>query len=66
MEIVCSHDAIFLLILIIIVFIDLMALIFNRAAVLSAFPLDSFAPHPVLRMEIDEKPDEINEANQDF
>ena len=29
-------------------------------AILSVFPLDSFIPHPVLRMEIDEKPDEIH------
>ena len=35
-------------------------------AVLSAFPLDSFIPHPVQRMEIDGKPDEINEVHQDL
>ena len=35
-------------------------------AILSVFPLDSFIPHPVLRMEIDEKPDEINEVHQDL
>ena len=35
-------------------------------AILSVFPLDSFIPHPVLRMEIDEKPNEINEVHQDL
>ena len=34
-------------------------------AVLSAFPLDSFVPAAVHRMEIDDSPDEINEANQE-
>ena len=35
-------------------------------ALLSHFPLDSFVPHPVQRMEIDGKPDEINEVHQDM
>jgi len=35
-------------------------------AILSIFPLDSFVPYPVQRMEIDEKPDEINEVHQDL
>jgi len=35
-------------------------------ALLSHFPLDSFIPHPVERMEIDGKPEEINEVHQDL
>ena len=35
-------------------------------ALLSHFPLDSFIPNPVERMEIDEKPEEINEVHQDL
>ncbi len=35
-------------------------------ALLSHFPLDSFIPHPIERMEIDGKPDEINEVHQDL
>jgi len=35
-------------------------------AILSVFPLDSFVPAPVQRMEIDGKPDEINEVHQDL
>ena len=35
-------------------------------AILSVFPLDSFIPNPVTRMEIDGKPDEINEVQQDL
>ena len=35
-------------------------------AILTVFPLDSFVPNPVLRMEIDKKPDEINEVHQDL
>jgi len=35
-------------------------------AILSIFPLDSFIPAPVQRMEIDGKPDEINEVHQDL
>tara|TARA_B000000460_G_C21305930_1_gene302267 strand:+ start:97 stop:549 length:453 start_codon:yes stop_codon:yes gene_type:complete len=35
-------------------------------AILSVFPLDSFVSEPVLRMEIDNKPDEINEVQQDL
>ena len=31
-------------------------------AILSVFPLDSFIPEPVRRMEIDGRPDEINEC----
>ena len=35
-------------------------------ALLEHFPLDSFIPHPVQRMEIDGKPDEINEVQQEL
>ena len=35
-------------------------------AILTHFPLDSFIPHPVERMEIDGKPDEVNEVHQDL
>ena len=35
-------------------------------AILSVFPLDSFVPAPVQRMEIDDNPDEINEVHQDL
>ena len=35
-------------------------------AILSVFPLDSFIPAPVQRMEIDGQPDEINEVHQDL
>ncbi len=35
-------------------------------AILSIFPLDSFIPSPVRRMEIDGKPDEINEVHKDL
>ncbi|MAV82164.1 MAG: ribose ABC transporter [Pelagibacteraceae bacterium] len=35
-------------------------------AILSVFPLDSFIPSPVQRMEIDGKPDEINEVHQEL
>ena len=35
-------------------------------AILSVFPLDSFIPEPVLRMEIDGKSDEINEVHKDL
>ena len=35
-------------------------------ALLSHFPLDSFIPHPVERMEIDGKPEEINDVHQDL
>ena len=35
-------------------------------ALLTHFPLDSFIPHPVERMEIDGKPDEVNEVHQDL
>ena len=35
-------------------------------AILSVFPLDSFVPAPVQRMEIDGKPDEVNEVHQDL
>ena len=35
-------------------------------AVLSVFPLDSFIAEPIQRMEIDGKPDEINEVHQDL
>ena len=34
-------------------------------AILSVFPLDSFVPAAVHRMEVDGKPDEINEANKE-
>ena len=35
-------------------------------AILSVFPLDSFIPAPIQRMEIDGQPDEINEVHQDL
>jgi L-fucose mutarotase len=35
-------------------------------AVLSVFPLDSFVDHPVLRMEMVAKPDEVPPVQQDF
>ena len=35
-------------------------------AILSVFPLDSFVSTPVQRMEIDGKPDEINEVHQEL
>ena len=35
-------------------------------AILSVFPLDSFIAEPVKRMEIDGKPDEINDVHQDL
>ena len=35
-------------------------------AILSVFPLDSFIPAPVHRMEIDGKPEEINEVHKDL
>ena len=36
------------------------------AAILTHFPLHSFIPYPVQRMEIDGKPDEINDVHQDL
>ena len=35
-------------------------------AILSVFPLDSFIPEPVHRMQIDGKPNEINEVHQEL
>ena len=35
-------------------------------ALLSHFPLDSFIPHPGERMEIDGKPEEVNDVHQDL
>jgi len=35
-------------------------------AILSVFPLDSFVPSPVQRMEIDDSPEEINQVHQDL
>ena len=35
-------------------------------AILSVFPLDSFVPSPVQRMEIDGRPEEVNEVHQDL
>ena len=35
-------------------------------AILSVFPIDSFIEHPVTRMEIDNKPEEINDVHIDF
>jgi len=35
-------------------------------ALLSHFPLDSFIPNPVERMEIDGKPEEVNDVHQDL
>ena len=34
-------------------------------SILSIFPLDSFVPAAVHRMEVDNKPDEINEGNKE-
>ena len=34
-------------------------------AILSVFPLDSFVPAAIQRMEVDSKPDEINEVNKE-
>ena len=35
-------------------------------AILSIFPLDSFVDSPIQRMEIDEKPDELNEVHSEL
>jgi L-fucose mutarotase len=35
-------------------------------AILSVFPLDSFIPEPVQRMQVDNKPDEVNEVHQEL
>ena len=35
-------------------------------SILSVFPLDSFVPAAVYRMEVDNKPDEINEGNKEI
>jgi L-fucose mutarotase len=35
-------------------------------AILSVFPLDSFISEPIHRMQIDDKPDEINEVQQEL
>ncbi len=35
-------------------------------AILSVFPLDSFVDHPVMRMQIVGKPDEVPPVQQDF
>ena len=35
-------------------------------AILSVFPLDSFIPSPVQRMEIDGKPEEVNEVHKEL
>ena len=35
-------------------------------AILSIFPLDSFIPAPIQRMEIDGNPKELNEVHQNF
>lgn len=35
-------------------------------AILSVFPLDSFIEAPVQRMEIDGKPDELNDVHKEF
>ena len=39
-----------------------------RAAkvILSIFPLDSFVDFPILRMQIDNKPDELNDVHQEI
>ena len=34
-------------------------------AILSVFPLDSFVPSPIHRMEVDNAPEEINEVNKE-
>ena len=36
------------------------------AAILSVFPLDSFISEPVQRMQIDGKPEEVNEVHQEL
>ena len=36
------------------------------AAILSVFPLDSFIAEPVQRMQIDSKPEEVNEVHQEL
>ncbi len=35
-------------------------------AILSIFPLDSFVEFPILRMQIDNKPDELNEVHREI
>ncbi|MGY9017759.1 MAG: RbsD/FucU family protein [Alphaproteobacteria bacterium] len=35
-------------------------------AILSVFPLDSFIPSPIQRMEIDGKPNELNDVHQEL
>ena len=35
-------------------------------AILSVLPLDSFIEYPVTRMEIDNKPEEVNDVHKDF
>ena len=35
-------------------------------AILSVFPLDSFIEYPILRMEIDGKPEELNEVHKEM
>ena len=35
-------------------------------AILSVFPLDSFISEPVCRMQIDDRPDEVNEVHQEL
>ena len=37
----------------------------SMKAILSVFPLDSFIEYPILRMQIDNKPDEINDVHQE-
>ena len=50
-----------------IVFLFLFSLLINQYyGNRGVFPLDSFIDEPVLRMEIDGKPDEINEVHQDL
>ena len=35
-------------------------------AILSIFPLDSFVEFPILRMQIDNKPDEVNDVHREM
>ena len=35
-------------------------------AILSIFPLDSFVEFPILRMQIDNKPDELNDVHREI
>ena len=50
-----------------IAFLFIIAILVNQYyANRGVFPLDSFIPHPVQRMEVDGKPDEINEVQEEL